>query len=117
MEMWFLVVTVCLSKMGSFFCRDVDKIQDIMEDIAEQQDVSREISEAISTSIGFGQDYDEDELEKELEELEQEELDKELLSVNANSHPLPEVPVGDIKEPIISSKDKKGIFNLNKQLN
>lgn len=83
-----------------------------MEDVSEQQDVSREISEAISTSIGFNYGFDEDELEKELEDLEQQEFDKELLDVNAHSHSLPEVPVGDIKELIISSKEKKGIFTV-----
>lgn len=43
-----------------------------------------------------GQDYDEDELEKELEELEQQELDEHLLSVNTDEHALPDVPTGDI---------------------
>lgn len=46
-----------------------------------------------------GQDYDEDELEKELEELEQQELDEHLLSVNTDEHALPDVPTGDITIP------------------
>lgn len=38
-------------------CRDVDKIDDLMQDITEQQDVAREISEAISGP--FGEQFDE----------------------------------------------------------
>lgn len=57
--------------------------------------------------IPSGQDIDDEELEKELEELAQEELDKDLLGVGTPSAELPEVPVGDIKEPAAPSKDKK----------
>lgn len=57
--------------------------------------------------IPTGQDIDDDELEKELEELAQEELDKDLLGVGTPSAELPEVPVGDVKEPAAPSKDKK----------
>lgn len=108
----------------------------MMDDIAEQQYVSNEISQAISTPIGgelqklctffktitcfftckmftclfycsSGFNYDEDELEKELEDLEQEELDKELLSTGTHAHELPEVPIGDIKAPAPADEQKK----------
>lgn len=47
---------------------------------------------------------------KELEDLEQEELDKELISPGINTHELPEVPSGDIKAPISVADNKtKGI--------
>lgn len=59
-------------------------------------------------SLGFN--YDDDELEKELEDLEQEELDKELLSTGTPAHELPEVPTGDIKSPAAGEK-KKGKMN------
>lgn len=40
-------------------CRDVDKIDDLMQDINEQQDVAQEISDAISRPVGFGEEFDE----------------------------------------------------------
>ena len=50
----------CISYLYSLvFCRDVDKVHDMMDDIAEQQEVAREISEAISNPVAFGQDIDE----------------------------------------------------------
>lgn len=67
----------------------------------------------ITISLSFyllfpsAEDFDESELMKELEDLEQEELNNELLEININEHKLPEVPASDIKEPIISNKDKK----------
>ncbi len=84
------------------FCRDVDKVHDMMDDIAEQQEVAREISDAISNPLAFGQDVDDDELEKELEELEQQALDEELLKVGPvavddlpiTPEQLPNVPAG-----------------------
>lgn len=54
-----------------------------------------------------GQDYDEDELEQELEALEQEELDKDLLGVGTSTNELPEVPIGDLKEPATTPKEKE----------
>lgn len=65
-----------------------------------------------------GQDYDLDELEKELEDLEQEELDKDLLSTGTVSQQLPDVPTDDVQEASISSgQQKKGelackIYNI-----
>lgn len=41
------------------FCRDVDKVHDLMDDIAEQQQVADELTNAISNPIGFGHDVDE----------------------------------------------------------
>nr|XP_032830714.1 charged multivesicular body protein 4c-like isoform X1 [Petromyzon marinus] len=69
---------------------DIDKVDDLMADITEQQDLAQEISDAISKPVGMSDDYDEDELMAELEEMEQEELDKELLSVGEDE--LPSVP-------------------------
>ncbi len=77
---------------------DIDQVHDMLDDIAEQQDISREITEAISNPVGFGHDFDEDELEAELNDLEaeleleeQENLDKELISVGPVAN-LPDVP-------------------------
>lgn len=83
--------------------RDVDTIHDMMDDIAEQQDVAREISDAISNPVAFGPDADEDELEKELEELQQEQLDKELLGIDATTDELPAVPTS---VPVAPSKTR-----------
>uniref|UniRef100_A0A8C6T866 Charged multivesicular body protein 4b n=1 Tax=Neogobius melanostomus TaxID=47308 RepID=A0A8C6T866_9GOBI len=71
---------------------DVDDVHDLMDDIAEQQELANEISTAISTPAGFGMDMDEDELLAELEELEQEELDQNLLTIDTNVDTLPSVP-------------------------
>ncbi|XP_055019157.1 charged multivesicular body protein 4b-like [Boleophthalmus pectinirostris] len=73
---------------------NVDDVHDLMDDIAEQQELANEISTAISSSTGFGMDMDEDELLAELEELEQEELDEKMLSVEGTGKmdPLPSVP-------------------------
>lgn len=49
-------------------------------------------------------------MEDELRELEQEELDKELLSTGTRAQDLPEVPTVDIKAPA-SGEKKKGKTN------
>lgn len=66
-------------------------------------------------STGFN--YDDDELEDELRELEQEELDKELLSTGTRAPDLPEVPTGDIKAPASGENKKGNKKNYNKPLN
>lgn len=71
---------------------NVDDVHDLMDDIAEQQELANEISTAISTPAGFGMDMDEDELLAELEELEQEDLDQQLLTVDTTVDTLPSVP-------------------------
>ncbi|CAG5977538.1 charged multivesicular body protein 4b [Menidia menidia] len=72
---------------------DIDKVDDLMAEITEQQEVAQEISDVISRPVGFGEEFDEDDLMAELEELEQEELDKNLLEIEATEDvPLPSVP-------------------------
>uniref|UniRef100_A0ABK0L8G6 Charged multivesicular body protein 4C n=2 Tax=Rattus norvegicus TaxID=10116 RepID=A0ABK0L8G6_RAT len=66
---------------------DLNKIDDLMQDITEQQDIAQEISEAFSQRVQFADGFDEDELLAELEELEQEELNKKMTSME-----LPNVP-------------------------
>ncbi|XP_075215665.1 charged multivesicular body protein shrub [Lycorma delicatula] len=99
---------------------DVDQVHDMMDDIAEQQDVAKEISEAISNPVAFGNDIDEDELEKELEELEQEELDRELLSTGPTTDELPAVPSTELpskaKENPGRSKVKEEDSDIMKEL-
>jgi len=92
---------------------DVDKIADLMDDIQEQQDVANEISEAISNPVGFGADIDEDELLNELDELEQEELDRNLISlpsgvsddVGLPSVPADSLPSGPTKAKAVEEDD------------
>ncbi|KAJ2135866.1 Charged multivesicular body protein 4b [Coemansia sp. RSA 678] len=69
---------------------NMDKIDQTMDDIREQTDRANEIADVISRpdALGFG-DLDEDELNAELEELEQEELDKQLLSAERAPVTLP----------------------------
>ena len=61
----------------------VEKVDETMEEIREQMEVAQEISEAIASPLGaggLGMVVDEDELDAEFEALQQEELDKALLS-------------------------------------
>ncbi|XP_058802433.1 charged multivesicular body protein 4b-like isoform X1 [Phymastichus coffea] len=74
---------------------DIDKIHNIIENIAEQQDLARELSDAISNPVTYGQELDDNELLKELETFEQEELDRELLSIQATDK-LPVVPTSKL---------------------
>jgi len=87
---------------------DVDQVHELMEDIAEQQEVANEIAEAISNPVGFQHDVDEDELMKELEALEQEELDKELLSVGPTPAAVPRLPDAPVEVPTAATKTKAG---------
>ncbi|KAJ1763061.1 ESCRT-III subunit protein snf7 [Coemansia sp. RSA 2523] len=77
---------------------NMDKIDQTMDDIREQTDRANEIADVISRpdALGFG-DLDEDELNAELEELEQEELDKQLLSAERAPVTLPQVPAGAVR--------------------
>jgi len=60
---------------------DLGKVNDLMDMMVEQQDIGQDIVDAIQQPISSRADVDEDDLEKELEALEQEELDKVLLTV------------------------------------
>ncbi|KAJ2740362.1 ESCRT-III subunit protein snf7 [Coemansia sp. BCRC 34301] len=71
---------------------DIDTLDRTMEDIKEQMDLATEVSDAISQPQLFGAEMDEDELAAELEMLEQEELDKQLLSSGRVPVSLPRVP-------------------------
>ncbi|OQR69886.1 charged multivesicular body protein 4b-like [Tropilaelaps mercedesae] len=85
---------------------DVDKVHELMDDVHEQQEIANEISEAISNPVAFGTDIDEQELLDELEALEEEEVEKGLLDVEAPpaAHDLPAVPV---HTPIAAVKTKE----------
>lgn len=87
---------------------NVDEVHDLMDDIAEQQELASEISTAISTPAGFGMDVDEDELLAELEELEQEELDQNLLTVDTTMDTLPSVPSTSLpSKPAAKKKEEE----------
>ena len=91
---------------------DVDKVHDIMDDIAEQQEVANEIADAISNPVGYGNFIDEDELEAEfaaledqLEGEEQQQLDRDMLSVGPTGvEELPSVPAAD---PVAAKKKQQ----------
>lgn len=78
-------------------CRDVAKVEQILDEMAAQREVAGEIADAISQPVGFEDDFDEDELERELQELE----DLEDSSVDRL---LPTVPQDDIKDKAAKSK-------------
>ncbi|KAJ2720470.1 ESCRT-III subunit protein snf7 [Coemansia sp. Benny D115] len=77
---------------------DIDKVDQTMDDIREQMDLANEVSEAISQPQMFGAEMDEDELLNELEELEQEELDKQLLSAERAPVALPRIPSSAVRQ-------------------
>lgn len=78
----------------------------------QQRNFSIVIYSIKKSKLYLDQDYDEAELEKELEELKQQRLDNERLGVNATAQ---ELPVDDIKMPIVANKDKKGNFICSKK--
>ncbi|XP_061429222.1 charged multivesicular body protein 4b-like [Lethenteron reissneri] len=93
---------------------DIDKVDDLMADITDQQDLAQEISDAISKPMGMSDDYDEDELMAELEEMEQEELDKELLTVGDDelpSVPSQSLPAAGKKVVVAEDEDLKELEN------
>lgn len=59
----------------------IDTVDNTMDQIREQMDIATEISDAIAQPLG--DPVDEDELEAELAELEAENLDEQLLTLNA----------------------------------
>jgi charged multivesicular body protein 4 len=69
----------------------IDTVDNTMDQIREQMDIATEISDAIAQPLG--DPIDEDELEAELAELEAENLDEQLLSLN-------NPPVGVSASPI-----------------
>jgi charged multivesicular body protein 4 len=58
----------------------IDTVDNTMDQIREQMDIATEISDAIAQPLG--DPIDEDELEAELAELEAENLDEQLLTLN-----------------------------------
>jgi len=85
-----------------------EQVDDTMEDIREQMDLANELNEAISQPLG-GEIIDEDELEAELDALEQENVDEQLLGLEAARLPtkLPSAPstVPAGKAPAISDEE------------
>lgn len=85
----------------------VERVDETMEEIREQMEVAQEISEAIASPLGaagLGMVVDEDELDAELEALQQEELDKALLSAPPLKAPIKTTTPTQIKSsPTITS--------------
>lgn len=61
---------------------DVGKVDATMDDIREQMDLANEINAAISTPLAMDL-VDEEELDAELEQIEQAEMDKAMLGMEA----------------------------------
>jgi charged multivesicular body protein 4 len=78
----------------------IDTVDNTMDQIREQMDIATEISDAIAQPLG--DPIDEDELEAELAELEAENLDEQLLtlntptSVSASPIKLPSAPTSQL---------------------
>ncbi|GAB6032765.1 hypothetical protein CHUAL_011632 [Chamberlinius hualienensis] len=89
----------------------VDDVEDLMDEISEQQQIATEISEAISRPMALQDDVDLDDLEKELEELEQEDLNDQLLTLDIEKQ-LPSPPATKIragKTKVEDDEEMKGL--------
>lgn len=87
----------------------VGRVDEVVDDIREQMDIAQEISQAIGTPLGFELGLvDEDELLGELEALEQEELDKSLLSGT--------LPPSTVKSAASRSLDKVAVVDEEDEL-
>lgn len=82
----------------------MDKVHEMMDDVVEAQALSNEISDAISSPLAFGSDLNDEDLERELDILQQEDFDKEILSIPETTTTLPEVPTKDLPEKVFEKK-------------
>ncbi|XP_067651474.1 charged multivesicular body protein 4b-like [Haliotis asinina] len=99
--------TAAKALKGAHDNMDIDQVHNLMDDVAEQQEIANEISEAISNPAGLGEDFDEDDLLSELNELEEEELNRQLLDVNADvPQDLPSVPTSEPEAGAASSRGR-----------
>jgi len=84
---------------------DVDKL---MDDIQEQHEIAKEMGEVISNPIGFSDGIDMDDLEKELEDLQQEEVEKQIITATPVPRTLPAVPAAQVPASAkVAAKKKK----------
>jgi len=74
----------------------LDGVDDTMDSIREQMEIANEINDAISQPLG-GETYDEDDLLNELDELEQQDLDSNLMSIQGV--PETKMPVAPTSNP------------------
>lgn len=82
----------------------MDKVHEMMDDVVEAQALSNEISDAISSPLAFGSDLNDEDLERELDMLQQEDFDKDILSIPEPTATLPEVPTKDLPEKVLEKK-------------
>lgn len=76
----------------------------MMDDVVEAQALSNEFSDAISIPLAFGSDLNDEDLERELDMLQQEDFDKDILSIPEPTTTLPEVPTKDLPEKVFEKK-------------
>lgn len=92
---------------------DIGKVEDVVHEIQEQKEMSEEISNILSQTT---KQHDDDELLQELNALQQEEIDKKLLSTDKD--PLPDVPTQapalPAGRPSSSKKDEEELDELKK---
>eukprot|EP00054_Salpingoeca_dolichothecata_P003718 m.28199 g.28199 ORF g.28199 m.28199 type:complete len:225 (-) comp14096_c1_seq1:38-712(-) len=95
--------------------QNIEVVEDLVDDIQEQMSMNQEVTDLLSNTR-LGQEFDEGELEDELNELEQDNLDEQLLSVDTPIDvDLPSVPTSDLKDPAPAVKtdaDKDQLADL-----
>lgn len=92
---------------------DIGKVEDVVHEIQEQKEMSEEISNILSQTT---KQHDDDELLQELNALQQEEIDKKLLSTDKDLLPdVPtQVPAQPAARPSSTKKDEEELDELKK---
>lgn len=88
----------------------LDKLDELNDEMQEVMDVQHELDETLSRPIDSRMDFDDDDLMAELDELEQEDMDAQLVSVD-----LPSVPTGAPKiknQPAAASEEDAELAKL-----
>ncbi|PVU92311.1 hypothetical protein BB561_003908, partial [Smittium simulii] len=75
---------------------NIDKVDQTMDEIREQMDLATEVSTAISQPELMGLSLNDSDIMEELELLEQEQLDKQILS--AENPPLSSIKLPQVKQ-------------------
>eukprot|EP00999_Lentomonas_sp_LEN2_P000344 NODE_1344_length_898_cov_67.304799_g1298_i0.p1 GENE.NODE_1344_length_898_cov_67.304799_g1298_i0~~NODE_1344_length_898_cov_67.304799_g1298_i0.p1 ORF type:complete len:217 (+),score=73.37 NODE_1344_length_898_cov_67.304799_g1298_i0:139-789(+) len=94
---------------------DADKVADEMDKIRDAMDDAREISDAMAQPLD-GDMLDEDDLMDELNALEQEELDAEMLGINAQQSSLPAKKQTETAKPVEQQEEDDALAELEAQL-
>ena len=93
----------------------IDKVEDIMSEVQETMATANELSDVLAQDMGTGQVIDEGELEDELAMLEEQELDKDMLSMHETK--VPKGPIkGGVATPMATTAKPKSTKEVDDEL-